>query len=230
MAARAMRNFGLTDLRLIAPRDGWTVDGAGMQAAKDAAAGAGDIVAGAPVYPDIPSAVRDLSRLYATTARERGQGKPVVTPAAEMPLIHHRISAGQGVGILFGAERTGLTNDEVSYADAVMSFPVDPGFASLNLAQAVLLISYDWRKAAFGDVSPIAAPPPDAPASREAVMALFASLETALTAAGYFSAPEKKDVMTQNLRNIIHRLAAGEQDVRTLHRVVRALSEKGSRQ
>jgi tRNA/rRNA methyltransferase len=225
MAARAMRNFGLEQLRIVAPRDGWGVESPVMQAALDAAVGAGEIIAQAPLFASITDAIGDLSYVYATTARDRGQGKAVVAPAEEMPSITSRVAGGQGVGILFGPERTGLTNDDVSLADAVMSFPVNPAFASLNLAQAVLLVGYDWFRHAVSATPPIALMAEDEPASRAALLAMFEDLEQRLAGAGYFRNDAKVAIMKRNLRNILHRFALGEQDVKTLRGVIRALSE-----
>ncbi len=227
MAARAMRNFGLEEMRIVAPRDGWGVDSAVMQAAIAAAVGAGDLITGAPIFQTVEAAIGDLQRVYATTARDRGQGKPVVTPADEMAQIAARITQGQRIGILFGAERTGLSNDDVALADAVMSFPVNPAFASLNLAQAVLLVAYDWRRIAVSGEAPIGLIPPDPPAQRSAVIALFEDLEARLAAGGYFREESKRSIMTRNLRNILHRTGLSEQDVRTLRGVIRALSRGG---
>jgi tRNA/rRNA methyltransferase len=229
MAARAMRNFGLGALRIVAPRDGWGADSAVMKAAEDAAVGAGDIIRDAPLFSTVGAAIADLTFVYATTARERGQGKPVVTPAAEMAKISARVAAGQGVGVLFGPERTGLDNDEISRADAVMSFPVNPAFASLNLAQAVLLVGYDWFRTAKGGAAPIGLIPPDAPARRETLLSLFDDLESRLVEAGYFRAPEKAEGMKRNLRNILHRIGMSEQDAKTLRGVIRFLSDGAKR-
>jgi tRNA/rRNA methyltransferase len=224
MVARAMRNFALSQLRIVAPRDGWSADGAVMQAAFAAAVGAGEIIEQAALFSSINEAVTDLAHVYATTARERGQGKPVVAPAQEMPLIRARLAAGQGIGILFGPERTGLTNDEVSLASSVMSFPVNPAFASLNLAQAVLLVAYDWFRSQT-DMPPIRLLAAEAPANRNALLSFFDDLEERLKAAGYFREEAKQALMMRNLRNILHRLDASDQDVKTLRGVIRTLSE-----
>jgi tRNA/rRNA methyltransferase len=225
MAARAMRNFGLSHLRIVAPRDGWGQDSAVMQAARDAAVGAADLIDHAPVFATLGEALSGLSRIYATTARERGQNKPVVTPDAEMPAIAQRIGEGQGIGILFGPERAGLTNDDVSWSDSVMSFPVNPAFASLNLAQAVLLVGYDWFRLAVANSAPIGKDVLEAPADRATLLAFLGDLESRLDHAGYFSDANKKQLMQQNLRNLFHRAALTEQDVKTLRRVVQHLNQ-----
>jgi tRNA/rRNA methyltransferase len=143
MVARAMANFGLSELRLVAPRDGRPKKGA-----RAAASGAVHVLEGAKLYATAREAVADLRFVLAATARERGQMKRVYAPDDAMREVAGRVAAGEGAGVLFGRERTGLENDEVSLADAIVTFPVDPAFASVNLAQAVLLVSYEWARAA----------------------------------------------------------------------------------
>ena len=224
MAARAMANFGLGDLRLVAPKDGWPRTGAHKDAAEAAAAGAAHLLDGARVFPTVEDAVADLSAVYATTARERGQGKPVFPPDAAMAAWAAPIGAGEARGVLFGPERTGLHNDEVALADAVVTFPVDAAYGSLNLAQAVLLVGYEWRRAA-GAALPFGAVERSPPAPREAVLSFFTYLEAELTRAGFFRPDHKRPVMRRNLRNIFHRMALSEQDVRTLRGAVVRLVE-----
>jgi tRNA/rRNA methyltransferase len=224
MAARAMANFGLTDLRLVAPRDGWGEGSAVWRAAVDSAVSAHGIVRAAPVFAEVTEAAADLHRLYATTARERDQSKPVLTPVELAAEAEAREAAGQGVGVMFGAERTGLTNDEIGLADAIVTFPVDPAFPSLNLAQSVSLVCYELFKARGGD-APFRLHHATPPATREQVMAFFAHLEAELEAGDYFIPDGKRDVMTRNLRNIFHRVELTEADVRTLRGVVVALSK-----
>lgn len=223
MAARAMANFGLTDLRLVKPRDGWPTSGGMPKGAHQAASGAVHILQGAKLFPDARAAVADLNMVFATTARNRGQMKRVFTPAEMMPDVAARVASGQGVGILFGRERTGLENDEISLADAIVTFPVNPQFASLNLAQAVLLMGYEWFRAAQGDVKPFS-DEAQAPAPREMVVSLFDYLEDELDRGGFFP-PDKREIMARNLRDILHRLAMSEQDCRTLRGAVHALAE-----
>jgi tRNA/rRNA methyltransferase len=217
MAARAMANFGLSDLRLVAPRDGWPKKGA-----RAAASGAAHVLDGAKLYASVRDAIADLRFVLATTRRARGQMKRVLTPDEALPDLRRRIEAGEAVGILFGRERAGLENDEISLADAVMTFPVDPAFGSVNLAQAVLLVAYEWARAAG------AAPPSrdrrTPPASREMVVSFFEYLEAELDAVKFYP-PDKKPIMARNMRDIFHRLELTEQDVRTLRGAVRALAE-----
>jgi len=223
MCARAMANFGLSEMRLVAPRDGWPTSGGLKKGATAAASGATHILDNARLYPDAAAAVSDLHHVLATTARERGQMKRVVTPAEAMPGLGERLGSGERIGILFGRERIGLTNEEVSLADAILTFPVNPAFASLNLAQAVLLCGYEWFKATGGEpafrennTSP--------PATRATVLSMFDYLEDELDLCGFFP-PGKKAIMTANLRDILHRLAMTEQEARTLRGVFKSLAE-----
>ncbi len=220
MAARAMANFGLSDLRLVAPKSGWPRTDRYKEDAEAAAAGAVHVLDGARVFDTVEAAVADLSALYATTARERGQGKPVLAPDAAMADWAAPIAAGERRGILFGPERTGLGNDEVALADALVTFPVDPAYGSLNLAQAVLLVGYEWRKSKGDAALPFGPVDRSPPAPREAVLSFFDYLERELTVAGYFRPDDKRTVMRRNLRNIFHRMGLTEQDVRTLRGAV----------
>jgi tRNA/rRNA methyltransferase len=225
MCARAMANFGLDDLRLVNPKSGWPRTDEYREVAYSAAAGAAHILDGARVFESTEAAIADLHYVYATTARERGQAKPILTPAAAMPEAAARTE--QRRGVLFGPERTGLENDEIALADAVLTFPTNPAYGSLNLAQAVLLVGYEWFKAAHGDAPPASAVEraPDLPAKREMIVAFFEYLEGKLDAAGFFKPEGKRPLMQRNLRNIFHRLSLTEQDIRTLWGVVVRLVE-----
>ena len=225
MCARAMANFGLDDLRLVNPKSGWPRHDEYREVAYAAAAGAAHLLDAARVFTSTEAAIADLHFVYAATARERGQAKPVLTPAAAMP---EAVAAmGQKRGLLFGPERTGLDNDEVALADAVLTFPTNPAYGSLNLAQAVLLVGYEWFKAAHGDAPPAPnvekAPP--LPAKRETTLAFFEYLEEKLDDAGFFKPEGKRPLMQRNLRNIFHRLSLTEQDISTLWGVVVRLVE-----
>jgi len=225
MCARAMANFGLSDLRLVAPREGWPRTGAYRKGAYAAAAGAVHLLESARVFPDVRAATLDLSFVYAATARGRGQMKPVRIPSQAMPESAARTAAGERHGVLFGPERTGLDNDEVALADAILTFPVNPAYASLNLAQAVLLTGYEWFRAANGEVLPFDASERSPPATREMTAAFFDYLEEQLDAREFFRPITKKPVMSRNLRNIFNRIGMTEQDVRTLWGVVVRLVE-----
>jgi len=225
MCARAMANFGLSDLRLVAPREGWPPPPAYRGAAYAAAAGAAHLLDAARVYDDVRAAIADLSFVYAATARGRGQVKPVSTPARAMPETAARLSSGERHGVLFGPERTGLDNDDVALADAILTFPVNPAYASLNLAQAVLLTGYEWFRAAHGDAIPFEPLDRSPPAQREMTLAFFDFLEGELDKRGFFRPESKKPVMSRNLRNMFHRMRLTEQDVRTLWGAVVRLVE-----
>ena len=225
MCARAMANFGLSDLRLVDPREGWPRQGPHDDLAEAAAAGASHLLGTARVFPTVAAAVADLSFVWATTARERGQHKRIATPAVAMPETAGGIAAGERHGVLFGPERTGLGNDEVATADAILTFPVNPAYASLNLAQAVLLVGYEWLKASQGDVTRFLRPERSPPAPREMVLSFFAFLEDQLDRRGFFRPPSKAPVMKRNMRNIFHRVGMTEQDVSTLRGLVVRLVE-----
>ena len=224
MCARAMANFGLDDLRLVNPKQGWPRQDEWREVAYSAAAGATELLDGARVFDSVEAAVADLTYVYATTARERGQAKAVESPSSAMAAA---AGAGQARGILFGPERTGLDNDEVAIADAIVTFPTNPAYASLNLAQAVLLCGYEWFKAAHGDAPPppVTPRPPSPPAQREMLLSFFGYLEDKLDANGFFRPETKKPMMRRNLRNIFHRMALTQQDVRTLWGAVVRLAE-----
>jgi tRNA/rRNA methyltransferase len=229
MCARAMANFGLADLRLAAPREDWPCQGSLRAIAYNAAAGAAHLLDRAAVYATVEEAAADLHYLWATTARERGQGKRIVAPVTAMQECTTGMAAGEVHGILFGPERTGLDNDEIAIADAIITFPVNPAYASLNLAQAVLLMAYEWLRANVGDGPPFSAPNPSPPARREMVLSFFEYLEAELERAGFFRPVGKHPIMRRNLRNIFHRIGLTEQDVRTLRGAVVRLVE-GPRQ
>ena len=216
MCARAMANFGLSDLRLVSPREGWPRTGALKKGANAAAAGAGHLLEAAKLYDTLEEAVADLNFVYATTARERGQFKPILTPGEAMPEAARAIAAGQKRGVLFGPERTGLSNDEAAMADVLITFPVNPAYASLNLAQAVLLVGYEFMRGATGAQAPFVADPGSPPAPRKMVLSFFDYLESELERAGFFRPLGKAPVMRRNLRNIFHRLSLSEQDISTL--------------
>lgn len=217
MVARAMANFGLSELRLVAPRNGWPKKGA-----HSAASGATHILEAATLYRTAEEAIGDLNLVFATTARNRGQMKRVHAPDAAMEEAHRRGTQGQRIGILFGRERVGLTNDEVSLADAIITFPVDPRFPSLNLAQAVLLVAYEWRKRVAGEALPFTGELLSPPAPREMVTSFFDYIEGELDAVGHFP-EEKRSGMVRNMRDMFHRIGMTEQDVRTLRGAIRAL-------
>ena len=236
MVARAMANFGLEHLRLVAPRDGWP-----NEKARIAASGANFIIDGAEAYPAFEPALAGLNWVAATTARQRDLAKAVLTPEQTVAEMRRRIAAGQRCGIVFGPERNGLETDEVANADAIVMAPVNPSFASLNLAQAALLVAYEWMKQAgggtLGRVTTYEAPIAPGlhtrgspPAGREDLLAFFGHIERELDASGFFTAPDKRPSVIQNLRSMFVRMGATEQEIRTLRGIVKALAHpKGSK-
>ena len=225
MCARAMANFGLSDLRLVNPREGWPRTGALRKGAYAAAAGAVHILEGAKLFDSLEAAVADLNFVWATTARERGQGKRILPPVEAMAETARGIATGEKYGVMYGPERTGLDNDEIATADALITFPVNPAYASLNLAQAVLLTGYEWFQASQGNVLPFTQIERSPPAPREMVLSFFDFLESELDKNGFFRPEGKRPVMKRNLRNILHRVGLTEQDVRTLRGAIVRLVE-----
>jgi tRNA/rRNA methyltransferase len=219
-AARAMANFGLSQLRLVKPRDGWP-----NRRAWVAASGANRILDEARPFDTVEQAIADLTYVLATTARAHDQAKPVVGPEEAARLLAPRIAAGETVGILFGRERYGLENAEVALADRIVTLPVNPAFASLNLAQAVLVMAYEWFKLACGGTLPFAMPQKSEAAPREQLLAFFATIERELDKVEFLRPPEKRETMLVNLRNIFHRMEPTRQDVQTLHGAILAIAE-----
>src|ERR1700742_3358827 len=220
MAARAMGNFGLTRLRIVNPRDGWP-----NVHARRAASGADHILDDVELFDTVEQAVADFKLLFATTARAHDQAKPVVAPEAAAREMAAGIAGGGEVGILFGRERYGLQNEEVALANRIITFPVNPGFASLNLAQAVLLIGYEWFKLSTAGALPFAMPERSEPASQHQMQAFFDNLVRELDRVEFLRPAEKRETMLVNLRNIFSRMDPTKQDMHTLHGVVMAIAE-----
>jgi tRNA/rRNA methyltransferase len=235
-AARAMANFGLAELRLVAPRDGWP-----NEKAQAAAAGADSIIDRAKVCPSLEAAVADLNFLLATTARPRGMVKPVLTLDGAARELAARGRMGEHTAVLFGPERSGLDNDAISLADAIVTAPVNPSFASLSLPQTVLLVAYEWLQAQgtslpLGRATQCDGPAVEGfdlagtrPANRADLFALFEHLETALDRSGFLRPPEKRPTMVRAIRNMFHRMGLTEQDVRTWRGIVASLSGRNKR-
>jgi tRNA/rRNA methyltransferase len=219
-AARAMANFGLTRLRLVRPRDAWP-----NVHARRAASGADMVLDGAKLFDTVAAAIADCNFVLATTARAHDQAKPVIGPAEAAAQMAPRLARAETVAVMFGRERWGLENDEVGLADRIVTFPVNPAFASLNLAQAVLIIAYEWFKRASDAALPFAMPQRSPPAGKEQLFAFFATLERELEKVEFFRPPEKRGTMTVNLRNIFTRMEPSQQDVQTLHGIVMAIVE-----
>src|ERR1700759_3656703 len=221
MAARAMGNFGLSRMRIVNPRDGWP-----NVHARRAASGADHILDQAELFDTVEQAVADCTLLFATTARAHDQAKPVVGPEAAARETVAQIASGSGeVGILFGRERYGLQNEEVALANRIITFPVNPGFASLNLAQAVLLMGYEWFKLSTAGKLPFAMPERSEPASQHQMQAFFDNLVRELDKVEFLRPREKRETMLVNLRNIFTRMDPTKQDMHTLHGVVMAIAE-----
>ena len=220
MAARAMGNFGLTRLRIVNPRDGWP-----NVHARRAASGADHILDHVELFETVEQAVADCTLLFATTARAHDQAKPVVAPEAAAAEMKTAIAGGATVGILFGRERYGLQNEEVALADRIVTFPVNPGFASLNLAQAVLLVGYEWFKLATSGALPFAMTERSERASQHQMQAFFDNLVRELDKVEFLRPAEKRETMLVNLRNIFTRMEPTKQDMHTLHGVVMAIAE-----
>lgn len=223
-AARAMANFGLWDLRLVNPRDGWP-----NERAVAAASRADHVIARARVFDSLAAAIADLSLVYATTARRRDLQKPVQGPEEAAREMVAQVAAGGGAGLLFGRERWGLYNEEVALADAIVTLPVEAAFASLNIAQAVLIIAYEWRRQSdLGMALPFAADLAE-PASKQELIGLFEHLEEALDRAGFFTAPDKRPTVVNNLRVMLSRARFSAQEVRTLRGVISSIDRKHER-
>ncbi|KAA0971259.1 RNA methyltransferase [Aureimonas fodinaquatilis] len=225
MVARAMANFGLSDLRLVAPRDGWP-----NEKAIAAASRADHVIAAAQVFDTVEQSIADLNYVAATTARPRYSTKPVIGPDVASGKMRERMEAQHGCGILFGRERFGLSNEEVDLADEIVTFPVNPAFASLNIAQAVLLMSYEWMKSGtLFEGRPRFYAPVINTAGKEDLFRLFDHLESALDETGYFFPPEKRDVMVHNLRNMLTRASFSDTEVRALRGVIRAFEKRSGK-
>jgi tRNA/rRNA methyltransferase len=235
-AARAMANFGLTDLRLVAPRDGWPND-----KARAAAAGAAVLVDRATVYDNVADAIGELNFVLASTARPREMVKPVLGPARAAAELERRGAKAERTGVLFGPERSGLDNDTIALADAILTAPVNPEFASLSLPQAVLLFGYEWFKVMESKPSLGRATASDGPAAegtsfsrtrparRTELLALFEHLEAELDRAGFLYPAEKRPSMVRAIRNMFHRMSATDQDVRTWRGIVASLAGRAPR-
>jgi tRNA/rRNA methyltransferase len=215
-AARVMANFGLSRLRLVAPRQAWPNPKASMMAA-----GADRVLDAAQLFDTAAAAIADCAFVLATTARAHDQAKPVVGPEAAARELAPRVAAGETVAIMFGRE----LNEEVALADRIVTFPVNPAFASLNLAQAVAIMGYEWFKLAANGALPFVMPRKSGSAPKEQLEAFFAGVELELERVEFFRPAEKRDTMLINLRNIFTRMQPTQQDIQTLHGVITAIAE-----
>src|SRR5262249_52008231 len=205
---------------LVKPRDGWPNPRAYV-----AASGADRVLDEAELFDTVEAAIADCTFVLATTARAHDQAKPVIGPDEAVRLIAPRVAAGEPVGFLFGRERYGLENPEVGLADRIVTLPVNPAFASLNLAQAVLVIAYEWFTRAGGGALPFAMPQKSDSAPRQQWLAFFAMIERELDKVEFLRPPEKRETMLINLRNIFHRMEPTRQDIQTLHGAIAAIAE-----
>jgi tRNA/rRNA methyltransferase len=216
-AARAMKNFGLSELHLIAPRQKWP-----NPRAEALAAGAGDVLAGASVHPDAASALGGFQLVFATTARARDVLREVLTPAEAAARLREASRKGVRSALLFGGERAGLDNDEMSLCDAAITIPTAE-LSSLNLGQAVLLLGYEWWKSADRTPASRTRRSIAVPASRAELTGLFEHLERELDAAGFLYPPEKRETMVRNMRAMILRSGLTDQEARTIRGMIVAL-------
>ena len=214
-----MLNFGLTEMRLVAPRDGWPNPQAGP-----AASGADVVLERARVFDSVADAVADCPNVYATTVRKRGITKPVVTPEAAAHEIHRQ--AGR-TAILFGPERAGLETDDVAVARTIVTVPINPDFGSLNLAQAVILVAYEWSKGVA------LAQPTDTdlplPAPQEELDGMIDQLDTMLVASGFYFPPDRTPTTRRTLRTLLTKPGWSSQEVRTVRGILSALAKPRQR-
>ena len=213
--ARVMGNFAITELRIVAPRDGWP------NAKAETMAAGSPVLERAQLFDRLEDAVADCQALYASTGTPRHMTKPTVTAREACARARAEITAGQKVAIAFGAEKSGLDNAQIARADAILALPVDPHFSSLNLAMAAGVIAHEWRA---GDPAPDGFRPLDARASQGELDGLYAHLQDELERAGFFYPPEKTPLMMQTLINLFSRASATEQEVRTMRGVIKALA------
>ncbi|GAA4664040.1 RNA methyltransferase [Bartonella pachyuromydis] len=219
MVARAMANFGLSKLRLVKPRELFP-----NEKAKAAASKADHVINDTVVFDRLPDAIADLHYVFATTARERCGFKPVKSAVEAASLLRQCESVGHKTGVLFGRERWGLENNEISLVDEIITFPVNPAFASLNIAQAVLLISYEWMKSGLENMSDTAFRVAEMePANKATFHGFLSQLEEALDVRGYFRPRERKEVMLANLRSVFTRAHFSESEVRLLRGIISSL-------
>jgi len=219
-AARAMANFGLWDLRLVAPRDGWPND-----KARAAASRADHVVDRIRVFDTLAEAIADLSLVYATTARRRELAHEVIGPDEAARRLARHIGSAQRAGMVFGREKWGLYNEEVALCDAIVTLPVDPAFASLNIAQAVLVTAYEWRRETTQAALPVSSPAASL-ASKDELRGMYLQLEEALDRSGFFKTPEKRPTFIINLRTMLGKAGFSDQEVRTLRGILAALDRR----
>lgn len=221
-AARAMLNFGLTDLRIVNPRDGWP-----NYQAINTASGAESVLHDATLFDNFDDAVADLTYLVATTARVRDMVKPVETPRGAASRLREVCARGETCGVLFGRERSGLDNDQVARADILLIVPTNPGYSSINIAQAVLLMGYEWFQSGDRAADHLTGVTRKGaqPANKEELLNFHLHLEEELDSCGFLHPPEKRANMVRNIRNIFARTNLTDQEVRTLRGIIVGLTQ-----
>jgi tRNA/rRNA methyltransferase len=223
MTARAMMNCGLTEMRLVDPRDPWPLHEIMEERMHAASSGAESILKEAKIFATAEDAIADLNYVYATASRTHDMVNRILTPRAAIPDMIGRMQQGQKIGVMFGRERTGLVNDHIVLANAKITIPLNPEFASLNLAQAVLLIGYEWFQAHDTTPDNRIHMGDSRPAARAAYLNFFRRLEAELEARGFFVAPDMRPGMARSLQNMLQRAEMTEQEIRTWHGVISAL-------
>jgi tRNA/rRNA methyltransferase len=223
MTARAMMNCGLTELRIVDPRDPWPLHDPLQERMNAASSGADEILANAKMFDTVQDALADLNYVYATTGRTHDMTNRIFTARGAIPNMAQRIASGEKIGVMFGRERTGLVNEHIVLANAKITIPLNPEFASLNLAQAVLLIGYEWYQSRDQTPDKQLHMGHGRPATREEYFNFYQRLETELDAAGFFVAADMRPTMTRSLQNMLQRAEMTEQEVRTWHGVLSAL-------
>jgi len=224
MTARAMMNCGLGALRIVDPRDPWPLHDELQARMLAASSGADEVLHKAEIFPTVEAAIADLNYVYATTSRSHDMVNHIMTPRAAIPDMAGRIAGGQKVGVMFGRERTGLVNDYIVLANAKITIPLNPEFASLNLAQAVLLIGYEWYQSKDATPEKQLHTGHSRPATREEYLNFYQRLESELEDGGFFVSADMRPTMSRSLQNMLQRAEMTEQEIRTWHGVISALT------
>ena len=223
MTARAMMNTGLRELRLVNPRDPWPLGEVHHNRMLAASSGADEILENAKIFATLEDAIADLNYIYATTSRTHDMTNRIMTPRAATPDMIARAQNGEKIGVMFGRERTGLINDYIVHANTKITIPLNPEFASLNLAQAVLLIGYEWYQAQDQTPADYIHTGASTPATRESYLNFFRRLESALDEKGFFITEDMRPSTTRSLQNTLQRATMTEQEIRTWHGVLSTL-------
>lgn len=216
--ARAMLNCGLSHLRIVNPRDGWP-----NERAEATSSGALALMPPVEVFGTLDDAIKDCHTVYATTARPRDLVKPVFTPRAAIKDTKQLIEKEQKIAILFGAERAGLSNEEIARAHKIITIPLNPGFSSLNLGQSVLLVAYEWAQTVFTAPEEQTPTGKSKPATGEDFNRFFDRLDSELIAARFYRVDEMKDIISRNIRSLFLRAQPTDQEINTLHGILSAL-------